>query len=125
KNRLFRVGYRWFESISLQRRVGCEPDFRLTVPLPSADLNAKTRSSRRDPPPNDKHRCGNGGIATPCRSNDRISFLIRAKNAWRGFCCLLANFGKEGKPAPVIPKVADRLPHGPASLSQMWSRKIR
>src|ERR1700730_3343146 len=27
KNRLFRARNRWFESISLQRRVACEPDF--------------------------------------------------------------------------------------------------
>ena len=41
KNRLFRVGDRWFESISLQRGVSCEPDFRGRIPSATARKRGK------------------------------------------------------------------------------------
>src|SRR6202023_1124934 len=40
RSRLLSRGYRWFESISLQRRVECEPDLVIVgfVPIPNGDL---------------------------------------------------------------------------------------
>ncbi len=35
-----------------------------------------------------------------------ISYLTRARSGWPGLLLLLANFGKDGKPEPVIPKVS-------------------
>ena len=35
-----------------------------------------------------------------------INCSIRARNVWRGLFCLLANFGKEGRPEPIIAKVS-------------------
>jgi len=34
-----------------------------------------------------------------------ISFSTRARNAWLGFSCLLAHFGKESKAEIVVPRV--------------------
>src|ERR1700692_17628 len=41
---LFLMRYRWFESISLQRRVHCEPDF---LPPTTFKLKATTSAARR------------------------------------------------------------------------------
>ena len=35
-----------------------------------------------------------------------INCSTRARNAWRGRCLLLANFGKEGEPEPVLAKIS-------------------
>ena len=35
-----------------------------------------------------------------------INCSIRARSAWRGCFLLMANFGKEGRPEPVIAKVS-------------------
>jgi len=47
KNRLFRAGDRWFESISLQRRVRCEPeDHHIDIPVPPGSTRAHTATDR-------------------------------------------------------------------------------
>ena len=45
------------------------------------------------------------GAQVELRPISSTSFSIQAKSGWRG-CFLLANFGKEGRPEPIIAKIS-------------------